>query len=205
MGTELARRVLIAALFAAAAAPAAAGDLLKDVEACLADARVTRGEFVQEKRLVGVARPLKASGSFLVDRERGVVWRNESPIRSVLRIKRGEIVQSDGSHVLMRLDAEREPAVKAVSSVLFATFALDLNALSKYFSFAGSVSDGTWQLTLRPRDAALAHLIHAIEIGGGRVVRRVEMTAASGDLLRIDFRQIETAAAPTASEDAELD
>jgi hypothetical protein len=203
--TNLRGRVLIATLLLAGAPPATAGDLLRDVEACLGHARVTRGEFVQEKQLVGIERPLRGRGSFMVDRDRGVVWRNEAPFHSVLRITRREIVQTDGGQVLMHLEAEREPAVKAVSAVLFATFAADLDALSQYFTFEGKVDGGAWQLTLRPKDAALGHLIRSIELGGGREVRLVKMTAASGDLLHIEFRQVEAAAAPTAGEVAELD
>jgi hypothetical protein len=196
---------LVAVTLLAAAAPADAGDLLKDVESRLDHARVSRGEFVQEKRLVGITRPLKGRGSFVVDRERGVLWRNEAPFRSVLKITRHEIVQSDGSQVLMHLESDREPAVKAVSAVLFATFSADLGALSRYFSFEGGVTASGWHLTLRPRDAGLARLIRGLELSGEHEVRRVELTAASGDLLQIEFQKVETAPAPTAAEAAELE
>jgi hypothetical protein len=197
-------RALIAALLVAAGGPALAGDLLSDVGARLDHARVTRGQFLQEKQLVGIARPLKGSGTFVVDRERGVVWRSEAPFRSVLKITRSEIVQTDGSQVLMHLAADREPAVKAVSAVLFATFAADLGTLSQYFTVEGDAG-AVWRLTLRPKEPGLARVIRSLELSGERAVRRVELTAASGDLLHIEFRQIETAAAPTAGEAAELE
>jgi hypothetical protein len=198
-------RALTLALLAAAAAPAGAGELLHDVEARLDHVRVSRGEYVQEKRLVGIARPLRGRGSFVVDRERGVLWRTEAPFKSVLRITRGEIVQSDGHQVLMHLAAEREPAVKAVSAVLFATFAGDLGALAQYFSFEGDAGGAAWHLTLRPKDPGLARLIRSLELDGEHEVRRVELTAASGDLLHIEFQKVETSGAPTAAEAAELD
>jgi hypothetical protein len=200
------RALRLAALaLLAAAAPAGAADLLKDVEARLDHARVSRGEFVQEKRLVGIARPLRGHGSFVVDRERGVLWRNEAPFKSVLKITRREIVQSDGSQVLMHLDSDREPAVKAVSSVLFATLAADLGALASYFSIDGEVAAAGWHLTLRPKDPGLARLIRTLDLSGDREVRRVELTAASGDLLQIEFQKIQTAAAPTAAEATDLE
>lgn len=197
--------VPIAALLATLAVPAAAAELLHDLEARLDHARVTRGEFVQQKQLVGIARPLKGRGSFLVDRERGVVWRTEAPFRSVLKITRREIVQTDGSQVLMQLAADREPAVKAVSAVLFATFSADLDGLARYFSFEGQAGGDAWQVTLRPKDPGLARLIRGLELRGDRQVRRVELTAASGDLLQIDFLKVETATTPSAAEAAELD
>jgi len=203
MGAVL--RTLLVALLAAAAGPAAGGDLLHDVEARLDHARVSRGEFVQEKRLVGIARPLKGHGSFVVDRERGVLWRTEAPFRSVLKITRREIVQTDGTQVLMHLAADREPAVKAVSAVLFATFAADLSALARYFSFEGDAGGAVWHLTLRPKDPGLARLISTLELAGEHDVRRVDLTAASGDLLHVEFLKVETASAPTAVEAADLE
>ena len=203
MGAAL--RALAACWLAAVAAPAAAGDLLREIEARLDHARVSRGEFTQEKRLVGISRPLKGRGSFLIDRERGVLWRNEAPFRSVLKITRREIVQSDDHQVLMQLSADREPAVKAVSAVLFATFAADLGALSQYFSFEGDAGGGAWHLTLKPRDPGLARLIRSLELAGEREVRRVDLMAASGDQLHIEFQKVETAATPTAAETAELE
>ena len=189
-----------------ALAPAAHGaELLHEVESRLERARVTRGEFVEEKRLVGIDRPLKGRGSFVVDRERGVLWRTLAPFPSVLKITRGEIVQTDGKQVLMRLAAEREPAVKAVSAVLFATFAADLGALGQYFEFAGTVDGAHWHLTLTPKEPGLARVIRGLELDGAQSVRRVDLTAASGDLLHLEFRQVETASAPTAAEAAELD
>jgi Outer membrane lipoprotein carrier protein LolA-like len=198
-------RALAALLLAAVAVPAAAGDLLHEVEARLDHARVSRGDFVQEKRLVGISRPLKGRGSFVVDRERGVLWRTEAPFKSVLKITRREIVQSDGSQVLMHLAADQEPAVKAVSAVLFATFSADLSALAQYFSFAGDAGGAAWHLVLRPKDAGLARLISSLELAGEHDVRRVDLTAASGDLLHIEFLRVETATAPTAGEAAELE
>jgi len=189
-----------------ALAPAAEGaELLHEVESRLEHARVTRGEFVEEKRLVGVGRPLKGRGSFLVDRERGVLWRTLAPFPSVLKITRGEIVQTDGKQVLMRLAAEREPAVKAVSAVLFATFAADLGALAQYFDFAGGVDGGRWHLKLTPKEPGLARVIRVLELDGAQSVRHVDLTATSGDLLHLEFRQVESAGAPTAAETAELD
>ncbi len=196
---------LVAVALLAATAPAAAADLLQEVESRLDHARVSRGEFVQEKRLVGITRPLKGRGSFVVDRERGVLWRNEAPFKSLLKITRREIVQSDGSQVLMHLDSEREPAVKAVSAVLFATFSADLGALTRYFSYEGEVSGAGWQLRLRPRDPGLARLIRELDLSGEREVRRVELTAASGDRLHIEFQMVETASTPTAAEAADLE
>ena len=205
MRVHRAMRALIAALLVTIAAPATAGDLLHEVEARLDQARVTRGQFVQQKQLVGIARPLLGRGSFVVDRERGVVWRSEAPFRSVLKITRREIVQTDGSQVLMHLETEREPAVRAVSAVLFATFAGDFAVLAQYFSLDGDTAGPGWHLTLRPKEPGLARLISSLELSGERAVRRVDLTAASGDLLHIEFRQVEAAAAPTAAEAAELD
>jgi hypothetical protein len=198
-------RIALVALLCLIGAGAFAADLLSGIEALVVHERMTRGQFVQIKHLSGIDRPLRGTGTFIVDRDRGVLWRSEAPFRSALRITRGEIVQKSGDEVLMHLSASQEPAVASVSSVLFATFAADLSTLARSFSFDGEITGPNWRLVMKPREASLARVIRELELHGDRYLRVVELTGASGDVLHIEFQATETSAAPTAAEAAEFE
>jgi hypothetical protein len=195
--------VLLAVAASAGANPAGGdADLLVGIQARLGTARVTRGQYEQTRVLEGISRPLRDTGSFTVDRERGVLWRTTTPFAGELRISHEEILQREGGQTLMQLSAQREPAVRAVCTVLFALFAADLNTLARYFDYAGEQDAHGWSLRLVPRDAGMRRIIRGIALNGDRTVAHAELTAASGDLLRIDFRGVATANALTPAEAA---
>lgn len=203
------RRCLIALCLWLASPALLADELTNRIQQQLSNAPVLRGEFQQTRQLAGMSRPLKSSGRMVVDNRRGVLWKTEKPIAGSLRISRQEIVHKDGSQVLMRLSAEREPVVKTIGSILFSLFAGDLATLDRHFTHSGSLQrrDGRrgWELQLTPRDAALASLIQRIELKGGSHAEEVLLRAASGDITRIEFRRVNTASALTAAEVREFE
>ncbi|MDR2016900.1 MAG: outer membrane lipoprotein carrier protein LolA [Burkholderiales bacterium] len=189
-------------------APAQAADdpaLLRSVQSRLAIDTVIRGEFTQTRQLTGVKKPLTAKGSFVVEKTRGVLWRTVTPFPQTTRITQGEILQKDGGRVLMTLRADQEPAVNAISRVLFSMFAGDLSALAEYFDYRGQLGDGGWQLHFTPRDTGLRAVIASLSLEGDRVVRQVTLTSAAGDVSRIAFTQVVTAAALTDDERSQFD
>ncbi|WP_051710783.1 LolA family protein [Andreprevotia chitinilytica] len=169
---------------------AQASDLLDRVAKQVTDSRVVRGDFAQTRELVGVKKPLKSTGHFVVDKQRGVVWQTIKPFASKLKISRQAIVQKSGDQVLMQLSADKEPAVKTVGTVLFALFAGDFATLERYFNVTGDASVKGWQLQLAPKDAALAKLIRGLKLDGSKAIDQIELDAASGDVTRITFSQV---------------
>ncbi|GLS06348.1 outer-membrane lipoprotein carrier protein [Chitiniphilus shinanonensis] len=180
-------RRLIAVLMLLASASTLAGVPLSQVEQRLDRARVVRGEFTQLRQLVGVKKPLRASGRFLVDRERGVLWRTEQPFAQSLRITRDQIVQRSGGQETLRLDARREPVVGTIGGVLFALFAGDFDALARHFEVDASVNGPRWQVKLKPRDAALGKLVAGLTLDGAATVQHIALDSAGGDSTRIEF------------------
>ncbi len=203
------RRSLIILSLLLASVSVHADELTNSIQKQLSNAPILRGEFIQTRELTGLKRPLKSNGRMLVDKSRGVLWKTEKPIAGSLRISRQEIVQKDGSQVLMRLSAEKEPVVKTIGSVLFSLFAGDMATLERYFSHTGSLQrrDGLrgWELQLTPRDPALASLIRRIDLKGNTHAEEVILRAESGDLTRIEFRRVNSARTLTANEVAEFE
>ncbi|MDR2925858.1 MAG: outer membrane lipoprotein carrier protein LolA [Azoarcus sp.] len=182
--------------------------LLRDIQSRLADDTVIRGNFTQTRQLAGIKKRLSANGSFVVDKTRGVLWRAVKPLAQTTRITQGEILQKDGGQVLMNLNAEQEPAVSAISRVLFSLFDGNMAALAEYFDYRGQPNggkDGGWQLHFTPRDAGMRAVIASLTLEGDHVVRHVTLTSAAGDVSRIAFSDIATDHALTTDERAQFE
>jgi hypothetical protein len=173
----------------------------------LATEPVLRGEFEQRKSIKGFRNPLVSRGDFLVVRGRGVVWRTREPFASSLVVTRDRLLsrQADGTPA-SQLNAKDEPGLRAINEMLFALMAADLAVLSQRFRIEGELRGSeAWQLSLVPRDAALARFVSRIELEGDRFVRQVRLAEAQGDASTIRFSQQATAAAPTTEEASRFD
>lgn len=174
--------------------------LLQNIQKQLTTDNVIRGEFTQQRQLSGVKKTLHAQGHFTVDKQRGVIWQTVKPFNQSTQITRREITQKDGSQILMKMSADKEPVVKTISSVLFAVSAGDVQTLTSYFNHDGSINGHRWQITFTPKNAALAKVIRELQLSGGNAVQHVVLTGASGDITRIEFKLITVGKTLTADE-----
>ena len=176
--------ILLALLFNSAQA---APDLAQAVRERLVQTPVLRGEFEQQKQVQGFAKPLISRGSFVVARERGVLWLTKTPFASQLRLTRDEIKATQNGAVAFRLDASKEPSVRVINGLMFALLNGDIGSLSELFKIEGSAEGKAWQLHLTPRASTLAKLMTSIDLGGDRLVRGITILEASGDKTVIRF------------------
>ena len=190
------------------AIPAQAADptLLTTIQSRLAIDTVIRGDFTQTRQLTGIKKPLTAKGTFTVEKTRGVLWRTLTPFPQTMRVTQGEILQKDGERVLMSLRADKEPAVNAISRVLFSLFAGNISTLGEFFDHDGELVGNTgWRARFTPRDAGLKAVIGSLSLEGDSVVRQVTLTSAAGDITLITFSNTTTAAALTTDERAQFE
>ena len=163
-----------------------------------------RGEFVQERTLVGFAKPLRSTGRFVAARGRGVLWITQSPFPGELVITEGAIRErADGSESVV-VDASREPALQKVNRVLLALLQGDLATLREQFSLAGRDDAAGWALTLTPQPP-LSEAIGLVELAGKSQVEVVSIREHNGDLSRVEFHALSSGDALTADEAARLD
>ena len=190
------------------AVPSQAADdpaLLRTIQSQLADDMVVRGDFTQTRQLAGIKKPLIANGTFVVEKTRGVLWRTLTPFPQTMRVTQGEILQKDGDRVLMVLRADQEPAVNAISRALFSLFSGDISGLAEFFDYTGQIVGGGWQLSFTPRNDGMRAAIGSLSLEGDNAVRQVTLTSAAGDITRIDFSNVATAAALTSDERAQFE
>ncbi|MDR1425081.1 MAG: outer membrane lipoprotein carrier protein LolA [Azoarcus sp.] len=149
---------------------------------------VTQGEFVQTRQLARIKKPLISTGRFVVARGLGVIWEDIAPFARTMRLTKDEILQTADGQTLMHLSADKEPAVAAVTGILFGVLAGDLDALARGFDHAGEVKGTHWRLDFTPRDANLARLIRQLTLRGARDIEQVEIISAAGDVTYIEFK-----------------
>jgi hypothetical protein len=175
-----------------------------DIQAILAKPKVLCGRFDQTKQLAGLKNPLRSSGRFCVVADKGVLWRSLQPFANTLRLTRDEIVQWQGERVTLRLNAQQEPTLQLINSLLFAVLAGDLGQLEKHFDVDGIVRGGAWNVNLKARDSGVAKVIGAIALDGGAYVKNIAIDEANGDRTRIVFSAIQTGAQAMTRDEAAL-
>ncbi|MFJ3045518.1 outer membrane lipoprotein carrier protein LolA [Herbaspirillum chlorophenolicum] len=195
--------LLLACAIAVTAPSVYAAAPVQQIQATLAKPAVMCGRFDQTKQLTGIKKPLQSNGRFCVIKGRGILWQTLQPFPNTLRITRDAIVQMQNGRVAMKLDAQQEPVVKMINSVLFSLLAGDLSQLDSLFELDGDIHNGNWQVSLKARQPALAKAIGDIALEGGGYVNKVAMKEAGGDRTDIVFSSIKTGdGAMTAEEGA---
>lgn len=177
------------------AAPAAP-DLAQSVRERLQQPEWLRGEFTQTKKVPGFSKPLVSSGNFVAARGRGVLWRTLKPFASELRLTQNEIRASQGGQTSMRLDASREPAVRLITTLMFALLNGDVSSLAELFELNGSAQGASWQLSLVPKRGPLQQVLKKVEVTGDGFVRRIQLFEANGDESLIQILNPRTEGAP---------
>ena len=198
------KRIFSLLLMVCLAVSAHAQDLAQSVRQQLAQPQVLRGEFEQSKQVQGFARPLVSRGSFVVAKEKGVLWSTAKPFASQLRLTRDEILatQANGA-VAFRLDASKEPAVRVINGLMFSLLGGDLGGLAEHFRIDGEAGAKGWSLVLTPKSSSLAKLMSRIELAGDKYVRSIRIAEANGDQTQIRFSAQTSEPAALSAEEAQ--
>lgn len=162
----------------------------------LAQAKVVRGQFVQRRSLAELPRPLVSRGDFVFARDVGVAWHTAEPFESRVALGPRGLVQSDASGETLRVDADREPALRFVSTVFVALFSLDVQRLATDFELFALPTSKGWTLGLRPRAAAVRGVVAEAIVSGDSRVERVVLRDARGDRTEIDLADVRYETAP---------
>ncbi|TDM05732.1 MAG: outer membrane lipoprotein carrier protein LolA [Ideonella sp. MAG2] len=179
---------------------------LGEIRTRITTTAVLRGQFEQRKTVKGFKQPLLSRGDFLVQRGRGVIWRTRDPLISSLVLTRDRLVTRGADGVVQQqMDAAREPAVRGITELMFAVLSADLAVLSQRFVVSPQLKTGeAWQMTLLPKDQALAQWATRVEIDGDRQVRQVQWQDGMGDVSLIRMSAHQPGPPPTKEEEAWL-
>jgi hypothetical protein len=178
------------------------GQMPSGLTAHLAEAACIHLDFSQTRTLAALSRPLKASGSLVLDRDKGVIWALQHPVAlTYVMGPRGLlVVNGDGSRE--RKSAREAPMVAQMGQIFQALAKGDWHALDAYFTVTGEGRPERWEVNLTPNAQAAAFVKH-IRLNGGRFIDRIRVDEAAGDRTELVF-QHQTMDAPLTGAEAAL-
>jgi len=174
---------------AQAAAPTSAdAALVAQIAARLAHANGVRARFTQTRTLAALKAPIVSTGSLLFFRERGVIWRIDTPYRKTWVMTDAGVVEIDAQgHRLARGATGGARGAAEVARMMRVLLGGDMSALYSQFDVDAHGTPARWQLRLVPRQPQLAQALGALQLDGGEFLDGLRITLANGDVIRYDF------------------
>ncbi|MDE1183539.1 outer membrane lipoprotein carrier protein LolA [Paraburkholderia sp.] len=167
----------------------ASANLVSQVAAHLAQAKSVRAQFTQTQTMAALKQPLVSSGSLLLVRDRGVIWRIETPYKTTYVITDSGVTQLDaaGHRVGKPNSANGARGVAQVSKMMRAMLGGDLSALYSQFDVSADGTPAQWNMTLTPNQPQIAQSIKGLQMSGGEQLQHIRIALANGDVTQIDF------------------
>ena len=160
---------------------AAADELAARVMQQLGAYAVVRADFVQERTVASMTRPVLSSGRMVLSRDDGLLWQVESPTRLALVFPR-------------RPGAARSGAVQAeMGRVIRSILSGDIAELSSSFEVEARGAPEHWTLRLVPKSRELAQYLQAIHLAGGKHLDAIDIAETSGERTALRMRNFAVA------------
>ena len=137
--------------------------------------------FVEHKFLHMLKKPIVASGTLTYAAPGRLVKDTLQPRPEHLLVD-GDTLSIEREGKTETLQLADYPQIGAFIEGIRATLAGDLPALDRLYTVRLDGSSEAWQLLLRPRDAKMQEIVHAILISGSKArVERVDTQESDGD------------------------
>jgi outer membrane lipoprotein-sorting protein len=161
------------------------------------DIKFIEGQFAQQKKLQGVAYPLKAQGHFMFWKGQGFYLATEKPFFNAMTITGTSMInwQADGTGTL----AQEQIGIiqREVNKTLLAFFSADIELIQQRFSANWVFDKDNWQLTLIPKLDVIQKNMRSAVIHGNNYVQGLTVTAGNGDETTIEFSGQQERAEPS--------
>jgi len=160
-------------------------------------------DFVQTRSLAALTRPLKASGSLVLARDKGVIWALKRPVALTYVMGPKGLMVVDGDGVKERKGAGAAPMVAQMGRIFQALAQGDWHVLDSFFTVTGEGDPAHWEVNLQP-NAQAAAFVKRVRINGGQFIDRVRIDEPAGDRTELVFQHQRGDAPLTAAEAALL-
>jgi outer membrane lipoprotein-sorting protein len=166
--------------------------LVSQIAARLAQTKGVRAQFTQTQTLSAMKQPLVSTGSLVFFRERGVIWRIDTPYKATYVIGDTGVseVDANGKRINTK-SAQGVRGVAQVSKMMRAMLGGDLSALYSQFDVDAQGTASQWKLELKPNQPQLAQSIKGLQMTGGEFLQTLRIALANGDVTQIDFAKSE--------------
>ncbi|MEX3976138.1 outer membrane lipoprotein carrier protein LolA [Paraburkholderia caribensis] len=166
--------------------------LVSQVASRLAQTKGVRAQFTQTQTLSAMKQPLVSTGTLVFVRERGVIWRVDTPYKATYVITDAGVseVDANGKRVNTK-SAQGVRGVAQVSKMMRAMLGGDLSALYSQFDVDAQGTPSQWKLELKPNQPQLAQSIKGLQMTGGEFLQTLRIALANGDVTQIEFAKSE--------------
>ncbi|MEM5382335.1 outer membrane lipoprotein carrier protein LolA [Paraburkholderia phymatum] len=166
--------------------------LVSQIAAHLAQTKGVRAQFTQTQTLSAMKQPLVSTGSLVFFRERGVIWRIDTPYKATYVIGDAGVseVDANGKRINTK-SAQGVRGVAQVSKMMRAMLGGDLSALYSQFDVDAQGTASQWKLDLKPNQPQLAQSIKGLQMTGGEFLQTLRIALANGDVTQIEFAKSE--------------
>lgn len=151
---------------------------LQQLSTQLARPQVIHGDFIQEKHLRALPKPLISTGTFVLAKDHGLLWQLKTPLQQDYRITAQGIARRNASEWQM---LPGKSAGAEQNRLFLAVLQGDSSGLQRDFELQLQGEASHWQLTLIPRSVLLKQIFTRINIDGGELVQRIELQETQGD------------------------
>lgn len=155
----------------------------------LAEKRVLRGRFTQERIVPGLSAPLESGGRFLIS-DSGLYWEQRQPFRSVIIANGQRLTQIVGNQSPTTITAAEQPVVSGMGIVFLSVFRGDQATLEENFDVTFSSSGSTWSIQLEPRNYPLTETISELQLQGRSYIDKMAVTGPADDTMTIEFLDV---------------
>jgi hypothetical protein len=194
-------QVFLAPTPVAAATPDGASDavssqsetLVSQIAAQLGQAGGIRAHFTQTQTRAALKEPLVSSGTLVLVRGQGIIWRIESPYQVTYLITDAGASEIDTTgHKVAGTNGRGTTGARGVAEVsrmMRAMLGGDLSALYSQFDVQARGKPSQWHMQLTPNQPQLAQAIKAIQMTGGSYLQSLRIALASGDITELQFSE----------------
>lgn len=145
-----------------------------------------QGNFVQQRYLKSLAKPISTSGQFTLVKTKGLLWQMQKPFATNLKVTAEGIKQWNGSAWV----GENQLGQARQIALFLGLLSGDISALSEQFE-PKLIGDKTqWTLQLTPKSLIMKQIFTQIQLRGDTLVKEIELSETQGDRTIIQFSHL---------------
>nr|WP_246201095.1 outer membrane lipoprotein carrier protein LolA [Vibrio ziniensis] len=148
---------------------------------------IVRGSFTQSRTLAMFEQPLVSEGSFLLEKQNGLLWQQSTPFPVNLVLTQDKLRQTFANQPAQVITAKENPMAFYFSKIFLSVFHGDTQQLKSQFVLQFESHTEHWQLVLIPKEAPLNAVFSSIVIQGNQDIDSLVLEEVRGDKTEITF------------------
>ncbi|TCP94900.1 outer membrane lipoprotein carrier protein LolA [Cricetibacter osteomyelitidis] len=159
-----------------------------ELEQQLRQTKIVQGQFIQQRFLKGLDKPIVSSGQFALAQGKGLLWQMEKPITNTMRVTPQQGIE----YLINNQWAKKKQSTAAETQQIQLFLNLlegNTQGLKEQFNLQLQGNAAQWQLQLTPNSFLIKNIFNKIEIQGGKTVQQIDLYETQGDNSRILLQQ----------------